>query len=124
MSRLDWSHADSDIARILYESVIAADERRWLGEQYTRARLARGIVDTLVPDPLNQRVLDPARGSGAFIFAAVPRYLAAAESEAALSGARAEREASGIGFPVTMVSRELHRWLSASAEKLLHSDKQ
>ena len=71
-------------------------------------------------DPLDQRSLDPACGSGAAIFAAVRTYLAAAGSEAALSGARAEREASGIGFPVTMASRELHRWLSASAEKLLH----
>ena len=125
MSRLDWSHADSDIARILYESVIAADERRWLGEQYTRARLARGIVDTLVPDPPNHRVLDPARGLGTVTFAGVRTYLAADRSDAANSVAqvlpevRAEREDSGRGFTVTTARRELRRWLSESEEGLV-----
>ena len=74
----DWSQAEWDIARILYESVIPADDRRRLGEYYTPDWLAREIVDAVVTDPLNQRVLDPACGSGSFIFAAVRRYLGAA----------------------------------------------
>ena len=78
ISWFDWSKAESDIARILYEAVIPADDRRRLGEYYTPDWLARAIVDTVVTDPLNQRVLDPACGSGSFIFAAVRKYLSAA----------------------------------------------
>ena len=79
IARFDWTKAESDIARILYETVIPADDRRRLGEYYTPDWLAREIVDAVVTDPLNQRVLDPACGSGSFIFAAVRKYLAAAK---------------------------------------------
>ena len=64
VARFDWAGAPADIAAILYESVIPADERRQLGEYYTPAWLARAMVEELVTDPLNQRVLDPACGSG------------------------------------------------------------
>lgn len=77
----EWNEAESDIARILYESVIPADDRRRLGEYYTPDWLAREIVDAVVTDPLNQRVLDPACGSGSFIFAAVRKYLTAAKAD-------------------------------------------
>ncbi len=77
----NWNEAESDIARILYESVIPADDRRRLGEYYTPDWLAREIVDAVVTDPLKQRVLDPACGSGSFIFAAVRKYLTAAKAE-------------------------------------------
>ena len=79
ISWFDWNQAESDIARILYEAVIPADDRRRLGEYYTPDWLAREIVDAVVTDPLNQRVLDPACGSGSFIFAAVRKYLTAAQ---------------------------------------------
>ena len=77
----DWSQAGSDIARVLYESVIPTKDRQRLGEYYTPDWLAREIVDAVVTDPLNQRVLDPACGSGSFIFAAVRKYLSAAKAE-------------------------------------------
>ena len=80
VARFDWTRAESDVARILYETVIPADDRRRLGEYYTPDWLAREIVDAVVTDPLNQRVLDPACGSGSFIFAAVRKYLAAARA--------------------------------------------
>ena len=80
VDRFDWTRAESDVARILYETVIPADDRRRLGEYYTPDWLAREIVDAVVTDPLNQRVLDPACGSGSFIFAAVRKYLAAARA--------------------------------------------
>ena len=41
--------------------------------------LAEGIVEPLLTDPLNERVLDPACGSGTFLFWAVRRYLMAAD---------------------------------------------
>ena len=34
--RFDWSVAETDIARILYEAVIPPDDRRRLGEYYSR----------------------------------------------------------------------------------------
>lgn len=82
VARFDWSAADSDIARILYESVIPKEDREALGEYYTPPWLAREIVNTVVTDPLHQRVLDPACGSGTFIFEAVRKYLSAADTAA------------------------------------------
>ena len=64
--------------KTLYESVISADTRRRLGESYTPDWRAEAIVDAAVPNPLEQRVLDPACGSGTFLFHAVRRYLTAA----------------------------------------------
>ena len=77
-ARFNWEQSQSDIARILYEAVIPAEDRRRLGEYYTPDWLARMIVDEVVTDPLNQRVLDPACGSGTFIHVAATKYLAAA----------------------------------------------
>ena len=82
ISRFDWqSSFPNDIASILYQCVIPADERRQLGEYYTPEWLARDMVSELVTDPLAQRVLDPACGSGTFIVEAVRHYIARAEAE-------------------------------------------
>ena len=78
VARFDWQNAPPDIAAILYETVIPPEERRTLGEYYTPAWLARAMVQELIDDPLNQRVLDPACGSGTFIAEAVRHFLEAA----------------------------------------------
>ncbi len=77
--RFDWKGDDtpSDIAAILYEAVIPADERRTLGEYYTPAWLARAMTEELIASPLDQSVLDPACGSGTFIAEAVRHFIAA-----------------------------------------------
>ena len=80
VARFDWQNAPPDIAAILYETVIPPDERRTLGEYYTPHWLARTMVQELVDDPLNQRALDPACGSGTFIAAAVTHFLEAANT--------------------------------------------
>ena len=77
--RFDWGSAPPDVAAILYETVIPPDERRQLGEYYTPAWLARTMVRELVNDPLKQRVLDPACGSGTFITEAVAYFIEAAD---------------------------------------------
>ena len=82
VARFDWQNAPPDIAAILYETVIPPDERRTLGEYYTPHWLARTMVQELVDDPLNQRALDPACGSGTFIAAAVTHFLEAANPPA------------------------------------------
>lgn len=79
LARFGWSNVEHDVLKVLYESVIGAQTRRRLGEYYTPDWLADQMVATAVTDPLNQRVLDPACGSGTFLFHAVRRYLAAAE---------------------------------------------
>ena len=78
MARFDWPKAPADIAAILYETVIPPEERRTLGEYYTPAWLARAMVRELVEEPLRQRVLDPACGSGTFIAEAIEHFLEAA----------------------------------------------
>ena len=81
IARFAWDKAPADIGAILYETVIPPDERRQLGEYYTPAWLARVMVRELVEQPLDQRVLDPACGSGTFVVEAVAHFLKAAEQE-------------------------------------------
>ena len=80
VARFNWAEAPPDTAATLYESVIPPEERRQLGEYYTPAWLARAMIRELVDDPLNQRVLDPACGSGTFVAEAVTHFIAAARS--------------------------------------------
>ena len=51
-----------------------------MGEYYTPAWLARVMVREMIDDPLRQRVLDPACGSGAFVSEAVSHFIAAAKA--------------------------------------------
>lgn len=79
IARFDWSNVDHDVLKVLYESVIDTETRKQLGEYYTPDWLAEGMVRETVTEPLEQRVLDPACGSGTFLFFAVRRFLEAAE---------------------------------------------
>ena len=78
-ARFNWVAASPNTAANLYETVIPAMERRQLGEYYTPVWLARVMVQELVDDTLNQRVLDPACGSGTFLAEAAAHFIAAAE---------------------------------------------
>ena len=80
VARFNWAEAPPDTAATLYESVIPPEERRQLGEYYTPVWLARVMVQELVEDPLNQRVLDPACGSGTFVAEAVSHFITAARA--------------------------------------------
>ncbi len=66
-----------DVLKTLYESLVDPDQRHDLGEYYTPDWLAGRVVAAAVDAPLEQRVLDPACGSGAFLFHAVRRLVAA-----------------------------------------------
>jgi SAM-dependent methyltransferase len=79
LGRFDWGNVEHDVLKVLYESVISAETRRKLGEYYTPEWLAEQMVATVVTKPLRQRVLDPACGSGTFLFHTVRSFLAAAE---------------------------------------------
>lgn len=102
IARFDWTDVDHDILKTLYESVIDADTRKHLGEYYTPDWLAEGIVETTVTEPLEQRVLDPACGSGTFVFWAVRRYLRAAEA------AGMSKEETILGVVSHVAGMDLH----------------
>lgn len=80
LAKFDWSEVERDVLKALYESVIDPDTRRRMGEYYTPDWLAQKMVDEHLEDPLHQRLLDPACGSGTFLFWAVRRVLAACDS--------------------------------------------
>ena len=69
-----------DVLKSLYESLIDPAQRHNLGEYYTPDWLASKVTVRALTDPLTQRVLDPACGSGTFLFHAIRRKLAAAEA--------------------------------------------
>ena len=81
-----------DILKALYESLIDPETRHDLGEYYTPDWLAARLVAAAVDAPLEQRVMDPACGSGTFLFHLVRAVLAAAQA-AGLSPAAAARKA-------------------------------
>lgn len=76
----DWSDIDHDALKILYESVINADVRKGMGEYYTPDWLAEGVTAKVLEKPLEQSALDPACGSGTFLFQAIRRIITAAEA--------------------------------------------
>ena len=80
IARFRWTESPPDVAAILYQTVIPADEREQLGEYYTPAWLARTMTRELVKDPLSQTVLDPACGSGTFVVEAVSHFIEASET--------------------------------------------
>ena len=81
LARFDWSEVNQDVLKVLYESVIGKETRKRLGEYYTPDWLAYRMVHDVVKDPLSERVLDPACGSGTFLFHAVRLYIEKAEEE-------------------------------------------
>lgn len=80
LARFRWDGANHDVLKSLYESVIDAETRHDLGEYYTPDWLAESIVLSAIDQPTSQRVLDPACGSGTFLFHAVRRFLVEADS--------------------------------------------
>lgn len=93
--RFRLREVDSDVLKILYEELIDRDERHGLGEYYTPDWLAAKIVRHAVDRPLEQKVLDPACGSGTFLFHALRRVLAEA-GEAGVPATECAREATSL----------------------------
>ncbi len=105
-----------DILKALYESLIDPETRHDLGEYYTPDWLAARIVTTAVTDPLSQRVMDPACGSGTFLFHAVRAVLEAAETSGLTPAEAVSRAADNIAgidiHPVAVIFARV-TWLLA-----------
>lgn len=105
MARFRWQQVGGDVLKVLYESVFTAAARKKLGKYYTPDWLAGRVVAEAVDDPLAQRVLDPACGSGTFLVHAVRRFLAAAD---------ATRPTPSTGSPGRSWAWTCTRWPSPS----------
>ena len=127
LSRFTFRDVERDVLKGLYESVVSTEQRRKLGEYYTPDWLADRIVDAVVTDPLRQRVLDPACGSGTFLFHAIRRYLGAAR-EAGIDDAEAltglTRHVSGVDIhPVAVAFARVTYLLAIGPERLQARDR-
>jgi SAM-dependent methyltransferase len=80
VARFDLERVQTDVLKGLYESLIDPEQRHDLGEYYTPDWLAARMVARVIDRPLEQRVLDPACGSGTFLFHAVRHFLSAADA--------------------------------------------
>lgn len=127
IGRFDWSHVDHDVLKVLYESIIPPAARASLGEYYTPDWLAERIVEEAIDQPLQRRVLDPACGSGTFLFHAIRRYLRSADDAGLAAGAAIRGLANHVvGMDVHPVAVTLARvtyLLAIGRERLLAEDR-
>ena len=121
----DWGEAEYDFARVLYQTIVSAEDRKRLGEYYTPDWLASAIVEEVVDDPLKQRVLDPACGSGTFLRAAIIHYMSNAKASSLntnkiLTGLREKV----IGIDTHPVAVHLARatWVLAAKEAIFEAE--
>jgi predicted RNA methylase len=119
--RLD--QVESDVLKILYESLIDRDERHGLGEYYTPDWLAAKIVRHAVERPIEQKVLDPACGSGTFLFHAIRNFIKEAEEAGLEEGLRAAEVTNHIAgmdiHPVAVIIARV-TYLLALAPVIAH----
>jgi len=115
-ARFRLRDVEADVLKILYESLVDPDQRHDLGEYYTPDWLAARVVAAAVDAPLTQRVLDPACGSGTFLFHAVRRLIAAGRA-AGWSGPRileaCENKVRGLDVHPVAVTLARVTWLLA-----------
>ena len=119
VEQFDWRQNPAEVAPTLYQNVITQEERKKLGEYYTPRWLAKEITEAVVDDPLNQRVLDPACGSGTFIETAVERILSHAEELSATETLRKLQE-NVVGIDIHPVAVQLAKatWVMAAADTI------
>ena len=117
--QFDWTQDAKEVAPTLYQNVITQEERKRLGEYYTPRWLAKEIAETVVDDPLNQRVMDPSCGSGTFIETAVERILShSGELSAAETLKKLEQNVVGIDIHPVAVQLAKATWVMAAAETI------
>lgn len=126
VGRFDWSSdVNHDVLKALYTSVLPSTAREALGEYYTPDWLAERMVSDIYTDPLHQRLLEPACGSGTFLLHAVRHYLATAERHG-VSPAQAVKELTShvIGMdvhPVSVILARVTYLMAIGRERLAES---
>ena len=125
VASFDWNtppegeDTSASLVSVLYQTVIPAEERKQLGEYYTPDWLAAEIVRTAVTDPLGQRVLDPACGSGAFLVEAIRHFIAAAAAagyDPSRTLTKLQRQVTGIDVHPVAVHLARAAWVIAARE--------
>ena len=117
--QFDWTQDAKEVAPTLYQNVISQRERQRLGEYYTPRWLAKEITETVVDDPLNQRVLDPSCGSGTFIETAVERILSRADELSATERLqKLQKNVVGIDIHPVAVQLAKATWVMAAADTI------
>lgn len=117
--QFDWSKGAIEVAPTLYQNVITQEERKKLGEYYTPRWLAKEVTDVVVTDPLNQRVLDPACGSGTFIETAVERILShATKLSATETLQKLQQNVVGIDIHPVAVQLAKATWVLAASDTI------
>jgi len=142
VSRYDWRGLERDALRVVYEKLIAPDIRHGFGEYYTPDWLAEAVCEEILDEEWIERavlsakkaaasgsseiagvgVLDPACGSGTFLFHAARRLLSAR----ALKGLSAQETTDLIaqlvhGIDIHPVAVEMSRATLAAALPALPS---
>jgi hypothetical protein len=123
LARFDWSKVEHDVLKVLYESVIDTPTRQRLGEYYTPDWLAERMVRSVFTQPVEQRMLDPACGSGTFLFWAVRDALAAYETQGLSNREALEllvRRVHGIDLHPVAVTLARVTYLLAIGRERLH----
>ncbi|HEX5325783.1 MAG TPA: N-6 DNA methylase, partial [Acetobacteraceae bacterium] len=121
-ARFRLQNVQADVLKALYETLIDPAQRHDLGEYYTPDWLAAKLVRRAVADPLRQRVLDPACGSGTFLFHTIRLVLEATRraewDDARMLEACAERVRGVDVHPVAVIIARV-TWLLALGD-LVH----
>ncbi len=115
-ARFRLRDVEADVLKILYESLVDPEQRHDLGEYYTPDWLAGRVLAAAIDDPLKLRVLDPACGSGTFLFHAI-RHLIAAGRAAGWAGTSileaCEENVRGLDVHPVAVTLARVTWLLA-----------
>jgi hypothetical protein len=80
LQQFDWTHLEHDVLKVLYEAIIDKQVRKSLGEYYTPDWLAEKVIDGVEFNSLEQRAMDPACGSGTFVFHLIKKFIREAEA--------------------------------------------
>lgn len=122
VTRFRLEDVEHDVLKSLYETLVDPEQRHDLGEYYTPDWLAARICGEAIDRPRQQRVVDPACGSGTFLFHAVRRFLDAAESgraEPALTLRQCLERIVGIDVhPVAVIIARVTYLLALGQERL------
>jgi type I restriction-modification system DNA methylase subunit len=71
LERFDWKRLNEDLLKMLYQELVDPADRSGLGEYYTPDWLAERVLEDIGYN--GGVLLDPASGSGTFLFRAVRR---------------------------------------------------